>query len=142
MSNGNADTNNSSATGESAKKKKKRNKKKKAVADGQSVVPAGGSASKDATVASAKKKRRGQKNKNSGPAANVSALSNFFSQQGAHKPSAQKPSAQKPMGKRLTAQQQAKVYSDERLKAYGINPSQYNRMLKKQKYKDFDKKKT
>ena len=137
MSNGNADTNNSSATGESAKKKKKRNKKKKAVADGQSVVPAGGSASKDATVASAKKKRRGQKNKNSGPAANVSALSNFFSQQGAHKPS-----AQKPMGKRLTAQQQAKVYSDERLKAYGINPSQYNRMLKKQKYKDFDKKKT
>jgi len=32
------------------------------------------------------------------------------------------------------AEERVKQYTDERLKAYGINPNQYNRMIKKQKY--------
>jgi hypothetical protein len=136
-----------------AKKTKKKKKKKKAAAsaDNQTTRPAakiagaaiasgGGVAVKDETAApgSAKKKRRKKKNKpNGGPAANVAALANFF-QSSAQRQDAPKHTTPKPKAQVPTVKQ----YTDERLKAYGINPNQYNRMLKKQKYRDMEKKKT
>ncbi len=130
--------NNSGGTSESGKKKKKKKKNKTKKLEGveeeqkTSVSSAGSGA-----TASAKKKRRKNKNKiganGEGSAVKVSAaqaLAKFFV-----KGDAKKSGIEARNGQQTKAEERVNQYTNERLKAYGINPNQYNRMIKKQKYK-------
>ncbi len=121
-------------TSESGKKKKK-NKKIKLegmVEEQQASVAAPVSSA----LSGAKKKRRKNKNKigangeGSGAKVSAQALAKFFV-----KGDAKKSGGEARDGQQTKAEERVNQYTNERLKAYGINPNQYNRMIKKQKYK-------
>ncbi len=128
---------NSGGTIDSGKKKKKKKKNKTKKLDGvleeqKTIVSSAGSGA----TASVKKKRRKNKNKiganGEGSAVKVSAqaLAKFFV-----KGDAKKSGVEARNGQQTKAEERVNQYTNERLKAYGINPNQYNRMIKKQKYK-------
>ncbi len=128
---------NNSGTSDSGKKKKKKKKNKKKELEG---VVEEHQASVAAPVSSAgsgaKKKRRKNKNKigangeGSGAKVSAQALAKFFV-----KGDAKKSGVEARNGQQTKAEERVNQYTNERLKAYGINPNQYNRMIKKQKYK-------
>jgi hypothetical protein len=129
--------NNSGGASESGKKKKKKKKNKKKLEGVVEEQKTSASSAGSGATASAKKKRRKNKNKiganGEGSAVKVSAaqaLAKFFV-----KGDAKKSGVEARNGQQTKAEERVNQYTNERLKAYGINPNQYNRMIKKQKYK-------
>merc|ERR1711892_867392 len=102
-------------------KRRKRNKKKKKVEEKQEVQPA-------VSEENGKKKRKNKKKKNPGQnnsgAIQIKKISGFFEKN------------KDVSGSKTNKSDDLLQFSNERLKAYGVNPNQFKRKLKKEKFKN------